>query len=121
MTTEKLQEQFGRLGNTPFYLNDLVNSINGELMLPVSELNKMRREIVVKLEELRSQPKRWVINENASLKNLLPAVNSNNSISNISDSANLIVLVRNLNQLEAALKTGITTIYCERRYIWKAI
>ncbi|MEL7246649.1 MAG: U32 family peptidase, partial [Cyanobacteria bacterium J06573_2] len=81
--------------------------------LPVSELNKMRREIVVKLEELRSQPKRWVINENASLKNLLPSINSNNSTSIIPDSANLIVLVRNLNQLEAALKTGITTIYCE--------
>ncbi|MEL6461387.1 MAG: DUF3656 domain-containing protein [Cyanobacteria bacterium J06621_15] len=113
LTTEKLQEQFGRLGNTPFYLNDLVNSINGGLMLPVSELNKMRREIVVKLEELRSQPKRWVINENASLKNLLPSINSNNSTSIIPDSANLIVLVRNLNQLEAALKTGITTIYCE--------
>ena len=113
LTTEKLQEQFGRLGNTPFYLKELTNSINGELMLPVSELNKMRREIVVKLEELRSQPKRWIINENASLKNLLPSINSNNSTSNISDSANLIVLVRNLTQLEAALKTGITTIYCE--------
>ncbi|MEO1763977.1 MAG: DUF3656 domain-containing protein, partial [Cyanobacteria bacterium J06629_18] len=113
LITERLKEQFGRLGNTPFYLNDLENSINGGLMLPVSELNKMRREIVVKLEELRSQPKRWVINENASLKNLLPSINSNNSTSIIPDSANLIVLVRNLNQLEAALKTGITTIYCE--------
>jgi putative protease len=110
LTTERLQEQFGRLGNTPFYLKELTNSITGELMLPVSELNKMRREIVVKLEELRSQPKRWVINENASLKNLLPSINST---SIIPDSANLIVLVRNLKQLEAVLKTGINTIYCE--------
>ncbi|AFY53718.1 collagenase-like protease [Rivularia sp. PCC 7116] len=110
LTTERLTEQFGRLGNTPFYLKDVTNCINGGLMLPVSELNKMRREIVTKLEELRSQPKRWVINENASLKNLLPSIDSN---SIISDSANLIVLVRNLNQLEAALKTEIKTIYCE--------
>ena len=108
LTTERLQEQFGRLGNTPFCLEDLTNCINGELMLPVSELNKMRREIVVKLEELRSQPKKWVINENASFKDLLISDSPN-----IPNSPNLIVLVRNLNQLEAALKTGITTIYCE--------
>ncbi len=108
LTTQRLQEQFGRLGNTPFYLKELTNSINGGLMLPVSELNKMRREIVVKLEELRSQPKRWVINKNASFKDLLIS-----DFPNIPNSPNLIVLVRNLNQLEAALKTGINTIYCE--------
>ncbi len=109
LTTQRLQEQFGRLGNTPFYLKDLTNCIKGELMLPVSELNKMRREIVTQLEELRSQPKQWLINENASLKDLLPSSND----SSIPNSPNLIVLVRNLNQLETALKTGITTIYCE--------
>ncbi len=108
LITERLQEQFGRLGNTPFCLEELTNSITGGLMLPVSELNKMRREIVVKLEELRSQPKRWVINENASFKDLLISDSPN-----IPNSPNLIVLVRNLNQLEAALKTGINTIYCE--------
>ena len=127
LTTERLKEQLGRLGNTPFCLNELTNCITGELMLPVSELNKMRREIVVKLEQLRSQPKRWVINENASLKNLQDfSVGSQDyGLKNRRDaedaeergkerdSANLIVLVRNLNQLEAALKTGITTIYCE--------
>ena len=109
LTTERLQEQFGRLGNTPFYLKELINCINGGLMLPVSELNKMRREIVIQLEELRSQPKRWVINENASIKDLLPCLDSPTT----PNSPNVIVLVRNLNQLEAALKTEITTIYCE--------
>ncbi|MGB3638292.1 MAG: DUF3656 domain-containing protein [Rivularia sp. (in: cyanobacteria)] len=108
LTTERLQEQFGRLGNTPFCLENLTNCINGELMLPVSELNKMRREIVTQLEELRSQPKRWIINENASFKDLL----TSNSPT-IPNFPNLIVLVRNLNQLEAALTTGIKTIYCE--------
>ncbi|MGB3654909.1 MAG: U32 family peptidase, partial [Rivularia sp. (in: cyanobacteria)] len=39
LTTERLQEQFGRLGNTPFSLKELTNCINSELMLPVSELN----------------------------------------------------------------------------------
>ncbi len=108
LTTQRLQEQFGRLGNTPFYLKNLTNCVTDELMLPVSELNKMRREIVAQLEELRSQPKRWVVNENASFKDVLISDSPN-----IPNSPNLIVLVRNLKQLEAALKTGITTIYCE--------
>ena len=54
LTTERLQEQFGRLGNTTFCLGELKNHLQGELMLPVSELNKMRREIVARLEELRN-------------------------------------------------------------------
>ncbi|KST68156.1 U32 family peptidase [Mastigocoleus testarum] len=108
LSTERLQEQFGRLGNTPFCLGELKNHLEGELMLPVSELNKMRREIVARLEELRTQPKLWKINENASLSDLLPVKDSL-----ILPSPQLIVLVRNLKQLEATLKAGIETIYCE--------
>ncbi|MEO0968790.1 MAG: U32 family peptidase [Cyanobacteria bacterium J06639_18] len=108
LSTERLQEQFGRLGNTPFCLGELKNHLEGELMLPVSELNKIRREIVTRLEELRTQPKLWKINENASLSDLLPVKDSP-----VLPSPKLIVLVRNLKQLEATLKTGIETIYCE--------
>ena len=39
-------------------------------MIPVSELNRLRREIVIGLEELRSRPKQWQLNPNASLLNL---------------------------------------------------
>ncbi|WP_392407735.1 DUF3656 domain-containing protein [Chlorogloeopsis fritschii] len=108
LTLERLQEQFSRLGNTPFCLGNLSNHLNGNVMLPVSELNRIRREIVAQLEELRSQPKRWQINPYASLKDLLPS-----SLPNSSSTPSLIVLVRNLQQLQAALQTGIETIYCE--------
>ena len=110
LTTERLQEQFGRLGNTTFCLGELKNHLEGELMLPVSELNKMRREIVARLEELRTQPKLWNINENASLSDLFPMTYSPFTVP---PSPNLIVLVRNLEQLEATLTAGIKTIYCE--------
>jgi len=43
LTTERLKEQLGRLGGTAFKLGQLKNFIEGELMLPVSELNRMRR------------------------------------------------------------------------------
>jgi putative protease len=61
LTTERLQEQFGRLGNTPFCLGTLTNHLKDAVMVPVSELNRMRREIVAQLEDLRSQPKRWAV------------------------------------------------------------
>lgn len=109
LTPERLQEQLGRLGNTPFSLGKLTNHIGGAIMLPVSELNRMRRQIVTELEELRTQPKRWQLNSTASLQNLLPSLPSDS----VSLSPSLIVLVRNLKQIPAALQAGIHTLYCE--------
>ncbi|MBR8834585.1 MAG: U32 family peptidase [Stigonema ocellatum SAG 48.90 = DSM 106950] len=112
LTTERLQEQFGRLGNTPFCLGSLTNHLNGALMLPVSELNRLRREIVTQLEELRIQPKRWQLRSDVLLKDLLPSPSSPSS-SHLPHSPSLIVLVRNLKQLQAGLQAGIETLYCE--------
>ncbi|MBD2014137.1 U32 family peptidase [Microcoleus sp. FACHB-53] len=108
LTTERLQEQLGRLGNTPLCLGNLTNHLKCEAMLPVSELNRMRRDLVTQLEALRAQPKRWQLNSSASLQDLLPSPCTQNSLS-----PSLIVLVRNLKQLQAALQAGIETLYCE--------
>ncbi|QLE51363.1 U32 family peptidase [Nostoc sp. C057] len=115
LDTERLQEQFGRLGNTPFSLEKLTNHLSTSLMLPVSELNRMRREIVVQLEELRSQPKRWQLRSDVSFQDLLPSSSSSSPTLREAKatSPSLIVLVRNLKQLQAALKAGIETLYCE--------
>ncbi|HLP88109.1 MAG TPA: DUF3656 domain-containing protein [Nostocaceae cyanobacterium] len=108
LTTEKLQEQLGRLGNTPYCLGNINNHLTGALMLPVSELNRIRREIVTKLEELRTQPKRWQLNHNHTWQDLIiPPQES------VSTSPELIILVRNISQLQAALTAGINTVYCE--------
>ncbi|MBD2436574.1 U32 family peptidase [Nostoc sp. FACHB-110] len=108
LDTVRLQEQFGRLGNTPFCLGNLTNHLRGAVMVPVSELNRMRRDIVTQLEELRSQPKRWQLRHEASFQQLLPALPEVEPIS-----PSLIVLVRNLKQLPAALQAGVETLYCE--------
>ena len=63
LTEEKMREQLGRLGGTPFRLGELKNFLTGEVLLPVSELNRLRREIVIELEILRAQPKRWRLTE----------------------------------------------------------
>jgi putative protease len=112
LTSERLQEQLGRLGNTPFRLEKLVNHLNGEAMLPISELNRLRREIVGQLETLRSHPPRWELRSQASLSNLLSKPTG--AIGDLSlHPPHLIVLVRNLNQLHAALQAGGETLYCE--------
>ncbi|MBD2249692.1 U32 family peptidase [Nostoc parmelioides] len=108
LDTERLQEQFGRLGNTPFRLGTLTNHLSGAVMVPVSELNRMRREVVTQLEELRSQPKRWQLRSHVSFQDLLPPLSPPSP-----QSPSLIVLVRNLKQLQAALQTGVETLYCE--------
>jgi U32 family peptidase len=111
LTQEKLEEQFGRLGNTAFKLGSLTNHLKGDVIVPVSELNRMRRDSVAKLEAQRAKPKRWELKSNASLRDLLPTqqTQSKHTLNNSS----LIVLVRNLEQLQAALDAEIETVYCE--------
>ncbi len=107
LTDGKLRDQLGRLGGTPFKLGALKNFLSGAVLLPVSELNRLRREFVSDLEKLRAQPNRWTLNDcglriaDCGLKNA-PA-NPKFEIAN----PQLIVLVRNLAQLEAALKCGV--------------
>jgi len=115
LTTERLREQLGRLGGTPFKLGELQNHLAGEVMLPVSELNCLRREIVAELEKQRATPKRWKLNAGSSRRAEAQTENQNSKQSLVTSAATseLIVLVRNLAQLDAALQCGIQTIYCE--------
>lgn len=111
LTTEKLQEQFGRLGNTPFHLGTLENKIMGNVILPVSELNRMRRELVTRLQILRSKPQVWQINHDHQWQDLLKIVRDDKSVTDAGVS--LIILVRSMKQLLTVLDTNIETIYCE--------
>jgi U32 family peptidase len=113
VTSERLQEQLGRLGNTPFYLGKLTNHITGAVMIPVSELNRLRREIVETLDELRSRPKQWQMNPAATLHSLLPQSNLASSLSIVAPQELLIPLVRTIDQLKAVLQSDLTTLYCE--------
>jgi len=108
---ERLREQLGRLGGTPFKLGELKNFLAGEVLLPISELNRLRREVVAGLEQQRAQPKRWKLNERGTRNSELGTTDIDRA--RAARHACLIVLVRNLEQLDAALKDGIETIYCD--------
>jgi U32 family peptidase len=107
LTSEKLSQQLGRLGGTPFSLGEITCDIPDNGMLPVSELNRMRRLLVEQLLELRTESCRWQINETATVQNLLPIATT------VSTPVALRVLVRTLAQLEAAVDAHIEQIYCE--------
>jgi putative protease len=114
LSEDKLRDQLGRLGGTPFKLGELKNYLQGDVMLPVSELNRLRREVVAELERQRALPKRWKLNAWSNRGNEAPTVETGRSLlTSAAPSSQLIALVRNLAQLEAALKCGVTTIYCE--------
>ncbi len=116
LTEEKMRDQFGRLGGTPFKLGVLKNFLVGDVLLPVSEMNRLRREVAAELEELCAQPKRWTLNE-CGVRSAECGIMPVGYVAAIPHSAlpapHLIVLVRNLAQLDSALKCGVTTVYCE--------
>jgi len=114
-----LRDQLGRLGGTPFKLGELRNELSGEVMLPVSELNRLRREAVAELERQRVLPKRWALVGTRSTASQISSPFGATTQRKVGDAVErvptneLIVLVRNLAQLDAALKCGVTTIYCD--------
>jgi U32 family peptidase len=106
-------------------LYGLDNQLEREVLLPVSELNRLRREAVSELERLRAQPKQWTINAGrahgpscAAEDSRAQVLHLDHDVRRAADGApckntELIVLVRNLPQLEAALRCGIETLYCD--------
>ncbi|MDX1953684.1 MAG: DUF3656 domain-containing protein [Verrucomicrobiota bacterium] len=105
LSEDLLREQLGRLGGTPFHLGKLTATIEGTPMVPVSELNRMRRSLVERLTVLRSAPSRWVMNDVPAISFAAPRVERGDP--------ELIGLVRSMEQLEAILQTDIKEVYCE--------
>ncbi|MEO1791034.1 MAG: DUF3656 domain-containing protein [Cyanobacteria bacterium J06629_19] len=117
LSTEKLIQQFSRLGNTPFELSHLNNNLEGDVIVPVSALNQLRRTLTHQLSTQRTaasiplgKAKPWTIAPHASHRDLLP---TDTAAESTPSTAELIVLVRKLPQLQSALSANIRTIYCE--------
>ena len=57
VTREFLIEQMGRLGNTPYELQELDAKIIDGPMIPLSVLSKLRQELVARLDQAAKQPR----------------------------------------------------------------
>jgi putative protease len=114
LTTARLREQLGRLGGTPFRLDRLENQLEGNVMLPVSELNRLRREWASQLETRRAQPRRWTLTPASDgWLSQIERVSASHRPLHHPSSPELVVLVRDLAQLDAALELHVQTVYCD--------
>ena len=113
LTPERLREQFGRLGGTPFRLEQLDAQLAPGLILPLSELNRIRREAVAQLDELRASPLRWQLVPDGA-RAAWPRRDEAAIATAGAAAPELIVVIRHLRQLDAVLPlAGIDTVYCE--------
>ena len=111
LTPERLREQLGRLGGTPFKLGDLHSHLEGEVIVPLSELNRLRREIATALETLRAAPHRWQLSVAERVSVSPSPVAERVSVS--PSAPELIAVIRLPEQLDAAWSAGARTLYCE--------
>ncbi|MFO0805868.1 MAG: DUF3656 domain-containing protein [Gemmataceae bacterium] len=114
-TADEIREQLARLGDTPFELGELAIKISEAVMIPRSVLNDLRRQAAAALSA-NIHPAHPIANRDA-LKSLHPAVLRRLTPAG---SPELSVLVRNLDQLDAALACQPSAVYCDfedlRRY-----
>jgi putative protease len=98
---EQLRAQLCRLGNTPYELGELQLETDGLAFLPLSLLNKMRREAVEALQALQSRPpSRDIRDATAALAHLAAPASAT---ATFASEVALHVLVRAPAQLDAAL------------------
>ena len=124
LTGETLCAQLSRLGETAFELGTLENKLEGQVIVPVSELNRLRREVVTHLETNFHKTIRHPELVEGSVqpvvpKHLLQLEKARESATQIARPL-LTVLCRTLDQIEVALRLGLSEIYADfediRRY-----
>ena len=109
LNDEVLKNQLSRLGGTPFHLAALDNRLESDVILPISELNRIRRALIEKLEAIRQRPLRWELRDATEAA----APESKPRAAPPMAEPTLIALIRTLPQLEASLDCGVHTIYCD--------
>lgn len=114
-----LREQFGRLGGTLFELSGLDAVLTDDLIVPVKELNRIRREAVERLAAAREEPPRYTLRsrgEQAALAALAPADLAGQR-PGLPQNPRLTVLCRTLPQVHAALEAGAEFLYADFEFI----
>ncbi|MDD2711223.1 MAG: U32 family peptidase [Verrucomicrobiae bacterium] len=113
LTSPRLREQFGRLGGSRWRLETLKNELDGKVILPVSELNRLRRDLVERLEKM------WREDEAARKRPPLRPVLDRMMAEPCRTTGGPLperswgVLCRTLEQAQTALEMGWRTIYAD--------
>ncbi|MGM9985691.1 MAG: DUF3656 domain-containing protein [Bacillaceae bacterium] len=105
LTKEYLAEQWGRLGGTIFELSDLHAELNGNVIVPVKELNRMRREAAESLLAQRMEP--YPYKRNTEIDSIVKHEKEQ------ATEPTLIALCRTMEQIQGACETDINLIYAD--------
>jgi putative protease len=105
ISDEKIKNQVGKLGNTPYILENIIIEKDENISIPISILNEMRREAVRKLDNKRKNlNKRKAIKLDIEDKERIYRENKDIKIS---------VKIRKIYQLKKILDLDIDIIYYE--------
>lgn len=108
-----LQNQLGRLGGTGLELGSLENRLEGPVILPLSELNRLRRALVekIRLATDDAAPAAPATAPRVSLPEMLHAVQARPAAAPAHPQ--LHILCRDSTQIQAALEAGATLLYAD--------
>lgn len=111
---EVLNEQLGRLGGTLYYLDQLEVALKGEVIVPMRELNRIRREAAEQLEILREQPPQYIKHQ---VDEYGDSFTNASESSPRTDTVELTALCRTLEQVNAVVETDVSLIYADFEFI----
>ncbi|MFC5455040.1 U32 family peptidase [Prosthecobacter fluviatilis] len=108
LTPAAFIEQFSRLGGTEFELGEVQFDVAGEVMLPISELNRMRRDLIASCSGESSSPKA-IAKSTVTLESLMP------SRGRVDETLpmQLHALCRTQAHVDAALVLGVPRLYLD--------
>lgn len=113
---DALNEKLGRLGGTPYHLNEVRFENDAPVFLPTSQLNQIRRELVDDLFEQSGLPNPIaatpvvdaMLDQRTTTDPL--SIESESTVPAIADEVRLHVLVRSADQLDAAIAASPASI-----------
>lgn len=110
ITVEYLHQQLGRLGNTAYALETVTMDIGGNPFIPSSLLNRLRQEAVERLIDLQAQPREVVIDDPIRVLGDALSTIARPTEERATSIAQLHLLVRTPEQLDAALAVNPASI-----------
>lgn len=100
-TKERVIEQLMKTGNTPFEITDIKIEMDDNLFIPIASINKIRRELLEKMENIRRDKKQEIIEKEVVEE----------KIDGKKEKTIYTALVRNIEQLRACMDCGIDEFY----------
>ncbi|MEN6459478.1 MAG: U32 family peptidase [Thermoguttaceae bacterium] len=110
LNQQTLVEQFGRLGNTPYKLRRLEAKLDGRAMAPLSVLGLLRRQMVSALQAAAAHAPQRAVLEASVLPSLRADAPGAAREVPASERCHVHVLCRSMEQLEAALRCGVSSV-----------